>query len=152
VTEPTAKVLETLDNLVGPVRRLQRSLGNAAGTFPIHATDDTDEVVDEVDQFLQRFLQVTDITLRGLFPRVATAFFAAPSPQYFRDLLDKLERAEIIDDAAWWVELNNLRNRLVHEYAMEPVVRQRELNAAWTAASTVVQQIERVRVLAEKLW
>ena len=151
MTRATEKVLTALDNLAGPLARLRRSLTKPDSCFPLGVDGIADETVDEIDQFLQRFQQVVDITLRKLFPSVTVVVSGTAPPRFFRDMLDLLERAEIIADASWWAEVNDQRNRLAHEYAMEASVRASELNTARAAAQIVVEQLERIRGLAEKL-
>ncbi|HEV2569164.1 MAG TPA: HepT-like ribonuclease domain-containing protein [Sphingomonas sp.] len=98
-----------------------------------------------IDAFLQRFQQVVDLTLRKLFPKLVAALELREERVALRPVLDRLEREGLIESADWWSELNELRNRLVHEYAMAPDQRAAELNKAWSYAHGLLEQLEAIR-------
>lgn len=129
--------------LAGPIRRLQRSLADDAALFPL--TPETVVAADEktIDAFLQRYQQVADLILRKAFPRLLAALEQRDERVRFRDMLDELERYGVIDSADFWSDVNDQRNRLVHEYAMEPAERAAELNRAWAFAPALVEAVER---------
>lgn len=137
---------ETFDALAGPLARLRRSLRDDAHALPDpERPEQTDEQVDAVDAFLQRFQQTADLTLRKLFPRLLAVLEASDTKRAFASVLDRLDGYEVIDDVAWWTELNSIRNRLIHEYAMEPTARAIELARSWSAAGELVRRLDVLR-------
>ena len=63
----------------------------------------------------------------------------------FGAVFDRLDGYEILSDVAWWIELNEIRNRLIHEYAMANDERTDELIRAWRAAGRLHAEILRIR-------
>jgi hypothetical protein len=132
--------------LAGPARRLRLSLDRDHSLFPLQGgAFDDDVALLTIDAFLQRFQQVVDLTLRKLFPKLVAALELREERVALRPVLDRLEREGLIESADWWSELNELRNRLVHEYAMAPDQRAAELNKAWSYAHGLLEQLEAIR-------
>jgi hypothetical protein len=141
-----ARLRETFEMIEGPVARLRLSLAHDEASLPSRVGPDPGEAHQQaVDAFLQRFQQATDLTLRKLLPRVLSALEASDARHPFATVLDHLDGYERIDDVSWWVELNDIRNRLTHEYAMTFDVRAAELDLAWASATRLVAEVERLR-------
>lgn len=103
--------------LAGPRERLRESIADDGGMFPIKGVPLDRQDRKALDAFLQRFQQVYDILVRKAMPRALAYLTANERALPFRDMLDALDRLELIESADAWEELNQLRNRLVHEYA-----------------------------------
>ena len=72
--------------------------------------------VKTIDSFIYRFIKLQDIMGEKLF-----RFFLDEIGEYndimsLIDVLDRLEKLKIIDDANKWIEIRKLRNILTHEY------------------------------------
>ena len=150
------RLVETLAALTAIGRRLASSLRDDAGIFPISAADaasEDDALTKSLDAFLQRFNQALDHILRKLFPRLQAAITASDDPLTMRELLDSLHRVGVIEDIQTWLELIEVRNRLTHEYALDPAARAGALNDAWSRAPALLAQLERAHtyVAAHKL-
>lgn len=76
-------------------------------------------------------------------PAMHAYLVADARPRSFRDTLDAFERLELIDSADRWEELNELRNRLIHEYALDDATRAQELNAAFALTAMIEATAER---------
>lgn len=147
------RLRETLEALTNIGRRLAVSLRDDALIFPLTAADaasNDDAVAKSLDAFLQRFTQVLDHILRKLFPRVQAAITSSDDLLTMRELLDALHRAGVIGDVQDWLELIEVRNRLTHEYALDPQERAAALNDAWRRAPALLEQIERARVFVSE--
>jgi hypothetical protein len=129
--------------LAGPGARLRASLDEDSGLFPLDAQSVITADAKAIDAFLQRFQQVSDLLLRKAFPRLLAALEERDERHRFRDMLDELERFGVIESADLWSDINDLRNRLVHEYAMDPEPRSRELNLAWSMAPLLIEAVQR---------
>ncbi len=140
------RLAETWQALGGPLARLKRSLLEDEKSLPVRGqAEQSGPDSLAVDAFLQRFQQVTNIVLRKLFPRLLAVLEADDAKRAFGAMLDRLDGYAIIDDVGWWTELNAIRNRLIHEYAMVADARADELRFAWTAAAQLVTKIDLIR-------
>lgn len=145
------RLTQALDALLPMEARLQLSLGDDAHWFPVTAETLGNGDVDGLrarDAFLQRFQQTSDHLLRKLFPRLLAAMEASAEPMPFVDVLEHLHRFGLVDDPLDWATLSELRNRLIHDYAMERAELAQDLNLAWTMSPAILAQIARIRAYA----
>ena len=136
---------DTFEAIGGPLARLRRSLredGEAILVDQVHASG---AQLLASDAFLQRFQQTTDLALRKLLPRFLAVLEESDQKVPFAAVFDRLDGYGVISDVPWWIELNALRNRLIHEYAMLADARASELQAAWRAAARLVDELDRIR-------
>ena len=137
--------------IAGPLARLHESVTEDANLFPLSANSFDRQSRKALDAFLKRFQQVYDILARKVMPAMHLFLTADVRPRSFRDTLDAFERLELIDSADRWEELNELRNRLIHEYALDDLTRAHELNAAFAAAPMITAAAERfAHIIAAK--
>ena len=131
--------------------RLRMSVDDPGFALPatsanVSMTDDA--ALKARDAFLQRFQQTTDHLLRRLFPRLLVAAEQKDDAVTFRETLERLCRLGVIDDVETWVTLARLRNRLTHEYALEPHELAQDLNTAWEMAPRLLDRIAAVGTFA----
>ena len=140
------RLRETFDALTAIGRRLTQSLEEDCGCFPVtpeRAESDDPGITKTLDAFLQRFNQTLDHVLRKLFPRLQAAISGSDELLPVRELFENLHRAGIIEDIDAWRELLEVRDRLTHDYALDPLERAATLNDAWMRASALLAQIDR---------
>lgn len=145
------RLRQTLDALAAIGRRLASSLADDVLMFPISAADaasDDTNVAKSLDAFLQRFAQTLDHIWRKLFPRMQAAIAGSNDLLTMRELLDTLHRATVIADVRTWLELIEVRNRLTHEYALDPTERAAAINDAWSRAPVLLEQVAHARRFA----
>jgi hypothetical protein len=145
VTSRQTRLSETFAAVGGPLVRLEQSLQQDGAAIAKRESDKSGHDQLATDAFLQRFQQVTDLTLRKLFPRLLAALENSDVRHPFGAMLDRLDGYEILSDVPWWIELNEIRNRLTHEYAMSDDARAAEIAKAWAAAGRLHAEIIRVR-------
>lgn len=138
------RLSETFDAISGPFARLGRSLREDGVAILKPEGEKSGHDLLATDAFLQRFQQVTDLVLRKLFPRLLAVLEDSDVRYPFGAVLDRLDGYEILSDVAWWIELNEIRNRLIHEYAMAVEQRAVEIGAAWRAAEKLRAEIKRI--------
>lgn len=126
-----------------PLARLRESVEEDGHLFPLSASSFDRVSRKALDAYLQRFQQVYDILARKLMPAMHAYLAADARPRSFRDMLDAFERLDLIESADKWEELNELQNRLIHEYALDDATRAQELNAAFVATATIKATIAR---------
>lgn len=138
------RLRETVEGIGGPLARLGRSLRDDGAAIAKPEGEKSGHDLLATDAFLQRFQQVTDLALRKLFPRLLAVVEDSDIRHPFGTVLDRLDGYGILSDVAWWIELNEIRNRLIHEYAMAADQRRTEIGLAWKAAARLRKEIERI--------
>jgi hypothetical protein len=77
---------------------------------------DNVEKVTTIDSFIYRFNKIQDRMGDRLFPKFLQLMEEYSSRMPLIDVLNELERLEIIGNAAEWIEYRKLRNSLTHDY------------------------------------
>lgn len=74
------------------------------------------EKIKTIDTFIYRFIKLQDMMGDKLFKIFLDEIGEYKDNMSLLDVLDKLEKFEIINDSYKWMEYRNLRNKLTHEY------------------------------------
>ena len=74
------------------------------------------EAIKTFDSFIYRFSKIQDYMGEKLFPAVLDMLGEYKSSLAFKDILNKLEKLEIIPSAQKWMDYREIRNTLTHEY------------------------------------
>ena len=74
------------------------------------------EKIKVVDTFIYRFIKLQDLMGDKLFKIFLDEIGEYKDSMSLIDVVDKLEKFKIIDDASRWLEYRKLRNKLTHEY------------------------------------
>jgi len=69
-----------------------------------------------IDAFLFRFIKTQDLMGNKLFREVLDRLGEYDDSMSMLDVLDRMEKLELIDSADVWMDYRNLRNTLTHEY------------------------------------
>ena len=77
------------------------------------------ENVKTIDTFIFRFMKLQDYMGNKLFKAFLIEIGDYTDNMSFIDVLDKLEKLEIINSVEDWLKLRKLRNKLAHEYPDE---------------------------------
>jgi len=77
------------------------------------------ETVKVIDTFIYRFLKLQDFMGQKLFRRFLMVIGDFYEDMSFIDILDKLEKLNIITSSDDWIRIRKLRNKLTHEYPDE---------------------------------
>lgn len=96
-----------------------------------------------VDAFVQRFQQMHEHMTHRLYPAFYRRAEFGERPPPMLKLLTWLEGVGLIDDRHVWGRIAETRNRLVHEYPLDPSDRSAALGTAVEQASTMLEQFER---------
>ena len=139
------RLAETFDTIGGPLARLGRSLRDDEAAVMKSEGDKSGHDLLATDAFLQRFQQVTDLALRKLLPRLLAVLESSDVRSPFDAVFDRLDGYEVLSDVDWWIRLNEIRNRLIHEYAMGADERATEIKGAWAAAARLCSELVRIR-------
>lgn len=104
-----SKALETLKLVEASVRRI-----DAESEIP----DDPEEL-ERYDALCDRYMRAVEMCLK-FFRSYERLQFAEQSPTT-RDLLLRMEKLELIESAEQWIDMRDLRNRIVHDYAPDHI-------------------------------
>jgi len=94
------------DKAVEEISRIQLST-NAFDNF---------ETVKTFDTFIYRFSKIQDYMGEKLFPATLDILGDYKYSMSFKDILNKLERLELIQSVQQWMSFREIRNTLTHEY------------------------------------
>ena len=100
-------------------QRMKYALVSLGDIFPVDAATYhlfSPEQIGHTDQFLYRFSQLQDTLGRKLFPLILEGLGEYDQGMAFIDMLNRLERLQIIDSAQQWLDLREIRNLVTHEY------------------------------------
>ncbi len=143
--------LTTIRNAVSECDRhrqkLLRSL-TLLGFFPL--TSDSykkleEEQIEHIDQMIYRFTKLQDAMGRKLLPALYAELEAADVSMPFIDILNNLEKLQVIDRADDWQELRILRNELTHEYPDQEDAVIHSLNMLQSRLGSFIAMYEKVR-------
>lgn len=85
--------------------------------LPLNVNDfENTEIVKTLDSFIYRFIKVQDRMGEKLFPEYLKILQEYKPNMPLIDILNTLERIEIIDNTDKWIDYRKLRNSLTHEY------------------------------------
>lgn len=80
----------------------------------------TDDEIESIDQFLFRFSKLQDAIGEKLFKTILLYLEEKIENKPFIDILNRLEKLELLNDVAVWRELRDDRNELAHNYEDDP--------------------------------
>lgn len=80
--------------------------------FPLDNADN----LAYLDMFTMRFSKLQDYMGEKLFPEVLNVLGNTHESLSYIDILNALEKNRVLESAAKWRELRNLRNKISHEY------------------------------------
>lgn len=75
-----------------------------------------EDKISYIDQLIYRFTKLQDTMGDSLFPSILKSLEEDPEQMSMLDILNRLEKLNIISSAEEWIRLRNLRNEFTHEY------------------------------------
>ena len=101
------------------LQRLQYASGQVERLFPLSVdryNSLSESVIGNIDQMIFRFTKLQDEIGNNTFRFLLDFFQEDITGKPFRDILNILERLQIIDSDDTWLTLREIRNDLTHEY------------------------------------
>ena len=114
------KIIEECDK---HILRMDRAYKKIAPSLPLDKDKYTSLSEDEVgyiDQYLFRFAKLQDTIGKRLFKAVFLFLEEEIEDAPFIDLLNRLEKLNILESTEQWLELRKIRNTLSHTYEDDP--------------------------------
>lgn len=108
---------DVFDELDLHFKRIDAIIPEIEKWMPLKVDDfNNTEVVKTLDSFIYRFIKIQDKMGDKLFPGFLQLLQEYERNMALIDVLNTLERLEIIKSAEEWVDFRKLRNTLTHEY------------------------------------
>jgi len=107
-----------LEEQVLQARKAATALEYSRGKIkPEKIGGDNPEVLEILEAMTARFARLEDILIKKVFRAVA-AYELSDSDRLI-DILNLMEKLELISSTELWIELKDLRNIIVHEYELD---------------------------------
>lgn len=98
-------------------KRVDALIPQISQYLPLETNDfENTEIVKTLDSFIYRFIKIQDRMGDKLFPEYLKILQEYKPNFPLIDILNELERFEILKSAEDWMEYRKLRNTLTHEY------------------------------------
>jgi len=98
-------------------KRVDAILPEIKSYLPLRASDfENIEKTKTIDSFIYRFAKIQDKMGEKLFVLALRSLLEYKSGMALIDVLNKLEKLELIRSADEWIDFRKLRNSLTHEY------------------------------------
>lgn len=98
-------------------KRVDMVLPEVKSYLPFNKRDFEDiEKIKAIDSFIYRFSKIQDKMGDKLFPTVLRELQEYKSGMALIDILNKLEKLELLKSSDEWIDYRKLRNTLTHEY------------------------------------
>lgn len=105
----------------------------------------TDDEVEHIDQFLFRFSKLQDAIGEKLFKTILLYLEEKIENKPFIDILNRLEKLELLDDVVAWKELRDDRNELAHNYDDEPEETSEVINKLYNKKSLLIDIYQQIK-------
>lgn len=105
------------------ILRINSAYRNIAAILPLDKDkyiNLSDDEVGHIDQYLFRFAKLQDAIGKRFFKAILLSIEEDLEDISFIDLLNRLEKLNILESAEQWLELRKIRNVLSHTYEDEP--------------------------------
>lgn len=114
-----ATLLSSISECEVHCQKIERSKALLRSVFPVtvDAFISWDEsIVEHVDQWIYRFTKMQDAMGKRFFPALFLYLENDSTIRPFLDILNRLEKLEVLSSVADWQFFRNLRNNLAHDY------------------------------------
>ncbi len=105
------------------ILRMNSAYKKIVASLPLDAESYTklnEDEVEHIDQYLFRFAKLQDAIGKRFFKAIFVSLEEDIEDISFIDLLNRLEKLNILASAEQWLELRKIRNVLSHTYEDEP--------------------------------
>ncbi len=144
---PVARFLQTLEIVAKEGRHLTyswiRLFNQIIDVDWVDNLEKNADCAEQMEAFVSRFGRMQDTMADKLFPRWLLALAETPGSQI--ETLNRAERLGVLTSTERWLEMRNLRNRLVHEYMTDPAKFAQDLVLAKEYSLILIETFNRLR-------
>lgn len=105
----------------------------------------TDEEIEPIDQFLFRFAKLQDAIGQKLFKIILIFLNEDIDGKPFIDILNLMEKLNLLESAKEWKELRDDRNELSHNYEDEPEEMSETINKLYDKKEILINIYQRIK-------
>ena len=116
------KLLNYIEECDRHIMKIKHAISKMKNFMPLTLADYrslSEDDKEHIDQLIFRYSKLQDAMGEKLFPLILKNLKENFDNKPFRDVIDRLEKLEIIESANDWEELRKSRNLLSHEYSSE---------------------------------
>ncbi len=110
----------------------------------------TEDEIEHIDQFLFRFSKLQDSMGEKLFKTILLLLDESIENKAFIDILNRLEKLELLESVNVWRELRNYRNDLAHNYEDDPIETSEVINRLYDKRESLIEIYRRIKSYYEK--
>ena len=144
---PVARFLQTLEIVAKEGRQLtyswNRLFNQSIDVNWVENLEQNADCAEQMEAFVSRFGRMQDTMADKLFPRWLLALAETPGSQI--ETLNRAERLGVLTSTERWLEMRNLRNRLVHEYMTDSAKFAQDLLLAKQYSLVLIETFNRLR-------
>lgn len=112
----------------------------------VERLEDDDDLAERLDAFVSRFGRMQDTLGEKLLPSLLRAL--AEKPGSALDNLNRAEKLGLLNSVVEWLDVRNLRNKLIHEYMADAEEFALALNSAHVLVQLLVAAYNAVNLFA----
>jgi len=122
------------------ILRINSAYKKSSATLPLDASKYvalSEDEIEHIDQYLFRFAKLQDTIGKRLFKTILLSLEEDVEDLPFIDLLNRLEKLNILKSKEQWLELRKVQNTLSHTYDNEPEEMSIAINAIFDKKETL---------------
>ena len=152
-SELNDRLIQTFDTCAVHIKLMTFAKSKVGAFIPL--SSDNYYLMDEetsgfLDQYIFRFSKLQDSMGSRLFPLTLEALAEPVADMAFIDILNRLEKFEVLDSAFSWVQLRKIRNDIADEYPASLMERIEGINFLFDKLEVLNQIIERCQNILNK--
>ncbi|MGC9386856.1 MAG: hypothetical protein ACP5D0_07920 [Hydrogenovibrio sp.] len=123
-------------------KRINSAYHKIANKLPLNAQSYqnlTEDDIEHIDQFLFRYAKLQDAIGQRLFKTLLNYLEEETEGLPFIDILNKLEKLNLIESVEQWQTLREIRNAISHEYDDNPQLMAHTLNTVFQSKDQLLR-------------
>jgi hypothetical protein len=110
-----------------------------------------EDEIEHIDQFLFRFAKLQDAMGQKLFKNILLYIDEDLEAKPFIDILNRMEKLNLLDSANVWRELRNDRNELAHNYEDQPEFMSETINKLYNKKEVLIDIYKKIKSYYETI-
>ncbi|WP_324172645.1 hypothetical protein [Sulfurimonas sp.] len=142
------KLIKIFNECDKHIIRITSSSGKMKSNIPLNKDkylNLLDDEVEYIDQFLFRFSKLQDSIGEKLFKTILLYLDEKIENKPFIDILNRLEKLELLDDVNVWRELRDDRNNLAHNYDDDPEETSEVINKLYSKKEMLINIYQHIK-------
>lgn len=140
------KIKETINICEIHKKRLEYAYSKVLPFLPINEEkyySIDNNLISYIDQYIFRFSKLQDVIGQKLFKEILMLADEDVEKMTFRDILNRLEKLELINSRYAWLKLRELRNSVAHEYPTSDSESIEALNELFNVKNEIIEVLNK---------